>query len=1237
MADRKRERFLLAGLDRELHLQRPASPAAAALEQPVRAHRAAVAEKRRALRAGLRALVERGHVADARGRAGGQADLALGPRAHELRVARVDAHQPVDKQRDRVLGGLAAAVLERAQKAQRRLVRVRERRRRELQSLRAALEARLFEPVRRAERRDRPVARQKPEVRAALLVREVEHEAPALDERVVAERRQPALAAVVAEQEAAAALGDQRAEAVAREHVRPRGGRGLRRVDRVALVREPAVAVEELALDRLQLEPARLQGPVRRAPAEFQRAENCPQLRPEARARAAVDEHRRDALHLRALLGGNLLAVEHVHAAGNPHLLAQVRARDHVLQGVAHRLLVVVSVVVDQDEVEAQPDRPVELVRAHRVARGGELRALADRHREYREIAGDAERPEVLPPNVDAGARSLCPCGEPGVDQKRARAGEQVVRLGVQSDEAEHRARLRIGELPRALGGGVGGVAVYPSLDLARLHEPDREVHLPLLARLQLHLRADRRAGVQGVSERSAEAALHLARAADELSVIGLPTLDARAEQHRRERVRAPARAAGPAREQEHVLAGALGGDEEVLERRVRVAVRLIAQRDRERLRQLQRAVRVRSIPEAHALYQGAVLGRHRRGQLDVDVVHRGRELREARVEPHRRVLRDGHEPAARRVAHIDGDARPVLDQVSEEPVREHAVAAQKRLPARRQNRARARAGEYVLVDEPVFDASEAERALLGPARGVREQLLLPAPKPDARGRLFLQQQRQRARLGNPLEQVRDRVRRQSVCERGEHHALVVRHVALDELRVLAAARGRVVRRLVEPALARPTELAHPKHVVGDLSGHRREREHRGVRRDDALAHAAAQREFAQPERAVLVVQMEVERVVAGLADAPRPPAQRPEPRLHLRDRAVALGEQRAVARAHEDLRHQVFEHRAAPRDERLPVLEPDRRPCQFFPMRNRNLAEHHRDVAQNPRLRREQVVVRCAQPPVFDVRADHEQLSGRVVQREKVHARGERAQPVRQFPVERFDRRRERHQARGEVSAVDRGHVARLQRAEAVDVVPVVEVAVPLVELFDAVHRVAHAREHLSVPEKPERARREAREQVEPDVRRRGSARAPDRGVDLHVVRRQPVLALGHVLLKEAPGVPRELAERADLPHGQRAARVGRGRLHVCDQSGRQQEKRRERQRRGHPRGRKQPGDAQYRPDAAGRADARAARRGVRGGHPLEHVLLRKREPKDRAQHRVHQRARGRRERREAHDRSPP
>ena len=91
-----------------------------------------------------------------------------------------------------------------------------------------------------------------------------------------------------------------------------------------------------------------------------------------------------------------------------------------------------------------------------------------------------------------------------------------------------------------------------------------------------------------------------------------------------------------------------------------------------------------------------------------------------------------------------------------------------------------------------------------------------------------------------------------------------------------------------------------------------------GIGRDDqVLGQPAFQPQARHAKRPVLIVHMGVERVVTRLGDAPGHAALFAVVDLPAHHRPVSLVEQRVLIGGHDQQRHQVFEHRAAPAQER--------------------------------------------------------------------------------------------------------------------------------------------------------------------------------------------------------------------------------------------------------------------------------------------------------------------------------
>ncbi len=153
-------------------------------------------------------------------------------------------------------------------------------------------------------------------------------------------------------------------------------------------------------------------------------------------------------------------------------------------------------------------------------------------------------------------------------------------------------------------------------------------------------------------------------------------------------------------------------------------------------------------------------------------------------------------------------------------------------------------------------------------------------------------------------------------------------------------------------------------------------REQTRVRRDDQIVRKAAlQSDAGHAERAVLVVRAGVLHVVRGLRDAPWSARRLRVLDLAADHRVVGFTQQRPRIAAHDEQRHEVLEHRRAPRHER--AVRPDRRhePPELEPVLLRHMPHGDGDEAGEPRFRREGVVVGRVAPPFGHVVADREQV----------------------------------------------------------------------------------------------------------------------------------------------------------------------------------------------------------------------------------------------------------------------
>ncbi|MCY1303784.1 hypothetical protein D9M70_535090 [compost metagenome] len=138
-----------------------------------------------------------------------------------------------------------------------------------------------------------------------------------------------------------------------------------------------------------------------------------------------------------------------------------------------------------------------------------------------------------------------------------------------------------------------------------------------------------------------------------------------------------------------------------------------------------------------------------------------------------------------------------------------------------------------------------------------------------------------------------------------------------------------------------------------------------------------------------------------------------------------------------------------------------------------------------------------------------------------------------------------------GQVAAVDRRNVGRMQRLQALCLVPVVEVAPVARQLAHCSERRFHALDRLGGAGPAEVARSDGRQQVEPDIGWRGPVRHDGSGCLLEVVGWQHVVRRRDEGFEEAPGAACGEAQRKRVglrqdepaPNGRRtAAPQGKG-----------------------------------------------------------------------------------------------
>ncbi len=199
----------------------------------------------------------------------------------------------------------------------------------------------------------------------------------------------------------------------------------------------------------------------------------------------------------------------------------------------------------------------------------------------------------------------------------------------------------------------------------------------------------------------------------------------------------------------------------------------------------------------------------------------------------------------------------------------------------------------------------------------------------------------------------------------------------------------RVVDRFVKPVAAGCALAGKASHVGNRRVRLDHQRHHRSVRCDDEIRRKTALQSKAwHAERSVLIIECSIEAVKARFRDAPRDVALMAVFDL-LRNRGpTALLEQRSAIARHHEHRHQILEHRSAPRRERRSAGDRHHAAPEREPALHRNLSLRDRDEAAKPRFGREQIEVTLVVPVLIHVVADRQQFARIVVQEGVVHAR---------------------------------------------------------------------------------------------------------------------------------------------------------------------------------------------------------------------------------------------------------
>ena len=251
-------------------------------------------------------------------------------------------------------------------------------------------------------------------------------------------------------------------------------------------------------------------------------------------------------------------------------------------------------------------------------------------------------------------------------------------------------------------------------------------------------------------------------------------------------------------------------------------------------------------------------------------------------------------------------------------------------------------------------------------------------------GHPLLQQQGGRLKHRVRLEALLHRTVQDQISQRQDNHALVMRHERADHGAGLPARQTRrsVVDRFIKAESSCQSFGGEPLQIQARALRRDHQRECRRIRRDhQILGQSAFEPKAGHAERAILVVEMNVDRVVAAFRHAPRHAALFAIGDLSLHRRPVGRIEQRVLVRRHHQQWHQVLEHRTAPRQQRRLAAGAREQAPQGEPAFLRQLSLCNRHETGKPRFGGQQIVVTRILAALAGVVADSEQMALLVIE----------------------------------------------------------------------------------------------------------------------------------------------------------------------------------------------------------------------------------------------------------------
>ena len=229
----------------------------------------------------------------------------------------------------------------------------------------------------------------------------------------------------------------------------------------------------------------------------------------------------------------------------------------------------------------------------------------------------------------------------------------------------------------------------------------------------------------------------------------------------------------------------------------------------------------------------------------------------------------------------------------------------------------------------------------------------------------------------------------------------MVRHVGAHRHHRYAFGQAcrRKVERLVPAKWSASALLLHALEVADGGGGIDHRGKSGGVWRHHGLvAEAALQAQTGNAETRVLIGEFPIPGIECRFGNTPGQIPLIPILDLASDDQPRGFAEQAPFRLAHDKDRHEIFEHRPRPGDQRGPAVDGGQQSTQSEPMPNRQISLGNRQEAREPGLRREKIVATGVLRAVSHSIADGQQLALRLDQKSEFHGhrKGARASPKR-------------------------------------------------------------------------------------------------------------------------------------------------------------------------------------------------------------------------------------------------